>query len=168
LLAEIYGLRRDVVEQREQKRRIRRRRTVASIVTGVMAALSAALVWALISRSEAIHQRNTALARQLAAQAQIITARDPYLMERAALLGAESLHRLQTPEGDQVVRTAIDLLPRMVADIPYAGLVTTAALGPTGEYAAVSGDMGVVVFDSIHKRQIVTRRWRKRCVCNRR
>jgi WD40 repeat protein len=116
--------------------------------------LSAALVWALISRNEAIRQRNTALARQLAAQAQIIMAREPYLMERAALLGAESLQRLQTPEGDQVVRTAIDLLPRIVADIPYAGLVTTAALSPAGEYAAVSGDKGVDVFDSVHQRKL--------------
>jgi WD40 repeat protein len=154
LLAEVYGLSRDIIEQREKKRRIRRRRTVISIVTGVMVALSAALIWALISRREAIQQRNTALARQLAAQAQIIIAREPYLMERAALLGAESLHRLQTPEGDQVVRAAIDLLPRRVAEIPYAGDVTTAALSPAGEYAAVSGDKGVDVFDCLHQRQL--------------
>lgn len=154
LLAEIYGLSRDVIEQREKKRRVRRRRTLMGIVTGVVAALSAALIWALFSRSEAIQQRNTALARQLAAQAQIIMVREPYLMERAALLGAESLHRLQTPEGDQVVRAAIDLLPRRVADIPYAGVVTTAALSPAGEYVAVSGDKGVDVFDSPHQRQL--------------
>jgi WD40 repeat protein len=155
VLAEIYGLSREVVEQREKKRRIRRRRTVVSIVTGVITALSAALVFALISRSTAVRERNTALARQLAAEAQVLTAREPYLLERAALLGAESLHRLPTPEGEQVVREAIGLLPRVAADFPYAANVTTAALSPDGAYAAVAGDKGVDLFDSTHHQKVL-------------
>lgn len=75
-------------------------------------------------------------------------------MERAALLGAESLHRLPTPEGDQVVRSAIGLLPRLIAEFPYAANVTTAALSADGAYAAVARDQGVDVFLSVDKRML--------------
>lgn len=148
LLAEIYGLSREVIEQREKKRRIRRRRTVAGAVAGLVVAIGAAIISISISQTEATRQRSTAFARQLASQAQTLMAKEPYLMERAALLGAESLHRLPTPEGDQVVRSAIGLLPRLVADLPYAANVTTATLSPDGGYAAVAGDQGVDVFNS--------------------
>jgi len=154
LLAEIYGLSRDEIEQRERKRRIKRRRIVSGVVTSVVAMLSGALIWALMSRYEAIRQRNIALARQLAAQGDLILQKDPYLLERAALLGAESLQRLQTPEGDQVVRAAIDLLPQQIMDVSFPNQVVTAALAPNGEHAVVGGESGVDLFNCISKQRV--------------
>jgi len=154
LLAEIYGLSRDVIEQRERKRRIRRWRIVSGVVASVLAMLSTALIWALISRQEAIRQRNIALARQLAAQADVILQKDPYLLERAALLGAESLQRLQTPEGDQVLRAAVDLLPQPVMDVSFPNQVVTAALAPNGEHVVVGGESGVDLFNCISKQRV--------------
>jgi WD40 repeat protein len=154
LLAEIYGLSRDVIEQRERKRRIRRRRIVVGVVASVLAMLSTALIWALTSRQEAIRQRNIALARQLAAQGDLILQNEPHLLERAALLGAESLHRLQTPEGDQVVRAAVDLVPQPVMDISFPNRVVTAALAPDGEHVVVAGESGVDLFNCISKQRL--------------
>ena len=154
LLAEIYSLNRDVIEQREKRRRARRRRTVISLVTSVLVVLSAALIWALISRREAIRERNTALARQLAAQAEIMMGQEPYLMERAGLLGAESLRRLQTPEADQIVRSAIGLLPPLVVDAQYPGPVLAAALSPKGDYLAIAGESGIDLFNSDERRRL--------------
>jgi WD40 repeat protein len=154
LLAEIYGLSREVVEQRERRRRARRQRVTLGVIASVVAILSAALIWALISRQEAIRQRNIALARQLAAQGDLILQREPYLLERAALLGAESLHRLQTPEGDRVVRTALELLPQPVMDVTFPHHVVTAVLAPGAEYVAVAGESGVDLFNYRSKERL--------------
>ncbi len=66
---DIYGVSRAEVEQREKKRRVRARRITYGIVGGVIAVLSIFLVFALISRSQAVTARTQAEASSLEASA---------------------------------------------------------------------------------------------------
>jgi WD40 repeat protein len=71
LLADIYaeyGVDRSGIEQREKRRQRRTRRIWTAFVSGLTLVLASLTVWALISRQEAIAQRNTAQSRFLAAQ----------------------------------------------------------------------------------------------------
>lgn len=71
LLADIYagyGVGRAAIEQREKLRLRSRRRIAAAAIGAITAALSALTVWALVSRSESIAQRNIAQSRFMAAQ----------------------------------------------------------------------------------------------------
>jgi WD40 repeat protein len=60
LLADLYGLPRDQIEQREKTRRARTRRNWAIGTSTVMAILVGLAIWALIARDEAIRQREIA------------------------------------------------------------------------------------------------------------
>jgi WD40 repeat protein len=71
LLADIYagyGVDRSAIEQREKRRQQRTRRLRMALLSGLTLVLASLTVWALISRQEAIAQRNTAQSRFLAAQ----------------------------------------------------------------------------------------------------
>ena len=73
-LANLYGIARGELEQRDKKRRARRLRMLASIATAVGIGLSGLTIWALIARHEAITQSRIALSRQLGAQSQTVLA----------------------------------------------------------------------------------------------
>ena len=71
LLADIYagyGVDRSGIEQREKRRQQRTRRIRTALLSALTIVLASLTVWALISRQEAIAQRNTAQSRFLAAQ----------------------------------------------------------------------------------------------------
>lgn len=68
LLADLYGISRSEVEQRDKRREARRRLITAGVTGAVFVVLSSALVFALISRRQAVERGEIALARQLAAQ----------------------------------------------------------------------------------------------------
>jgi len=57
ILANIYGISRREIEQRDRKRQARRRNLIAVIASTVIIALSVALIYALLSRQEAVRQR---------------------------------------------------------------------------------------------------------------
>ena len=87
-------------------------------------------------RDEAVRQRTAALARQLAARAEALPAADPALMEKSALLAAESLRLLPSLEADQVLRRAIARLPVRHAGLAHAGIVDNGALHGEGRFVA--------------------------------
>lgn len=60
VLADIYGLGRSDMEQREKRRRARRRRITYAVLSGSLMVLSVLLIFALVSRSRAITARNDA------------------------------------------------------------------------------------------------------------
>lgn len=104
LLANLYGLSRNEIEQREKKREARRRRITQSIVGGIMATLLAATAISVTFWRQAVAQRRAAVARQLTAQAELARNESPRLIERSVLLAVESLKRLPTLEAETVLR----------------------------------------------------------------
>ena len=60
VLANIYGVPRSDIEQRDRTRKKRQRRVITALVVGIIAVLAGALILALISRKEAVSQRELA------------------------------------------------------------------------------------------------------------
>ncbi len=115
LLADLYaehGVDRGQVEQREQKRAARLRRIVASGVTGIITALSALAIWALLSRAEAIRQRNLALAGQYEVQSRLAFDETGEGWVRATLLAVASLRASPTVNGEISLMRMMGLAPR--------------------------------------------------------
>jgi WD40 repeat protein len=93
----------------------RRQRTLLA-VSGVVTVLSLGLlVFALISRSEAISARNTAKSQAVTAQSQALAADSQTQLavdpERSILLAVAALHKAATPEATYALRGAIDASP---------------------------------------------------------
>jgi hypothetical protein len=69
LLADLhqsYGVDRGAIGRRERRRLLRTRRIRAATLSALTVVLASLTIWALISRQEAIAQRNTAQSRFLA------------------------------------------------------------------------------------------------------
>lgn len=92
-LADIYGISRSEVEQREKRRRARTRRITYSVLSGSVAVLSVLLVFALVSRSQAVAAGVEAERQRGAA----VTARD-----------AEEKQRKRAEDQEQVAKNERD------------------------------------------------------------
>ena len=101
ILANLHGVSRAVIEDRERKRHARRRRIQAAVVGSVMTALAVALVVTLISRREAVVQRGVAQTRQREAEVARDAATKAADEERKAKL-AEQAQRERADERSQV------------------------------------------------------------------
>jgi hypothetical protein len=92
----------------------KRQRFAFGAVTAGLVITVALAILAWFQRNEAVSQANIALARQLAAQAEVIRSERPNLLQRSVLLAVESLKRYPTLEADQLLRQGLPLLPRAV------------------------------------------------------
>jgi phosphoserine phosphatase len=122
LLADLYGLSRHEVEQREKRRQARTRRRWIGGTAVVMASLVALSVWALVSRAEAIRQREIAAAGLVTAQARALVGPETEVAERQALLALEALRRLRqhggaTDDAEAVLAEARSIAGDVPADI---------------------------------------------------
>ncbi len=145
-LADIYGLERAVVEQREKKRDQRRRSMVTGIVGGVMLALAAFAAWAWLERGRAITQRQMALSRQLAAQS-FVDLDQRY--DRALILAAESHRAAPSFEARRSLFTALQSGAPLRGFLRgHRGSATSLAFHPHGKILATGGaDKSVILWD---------------------
>jgi len=102
ILADIYEVSRDEIEERDKKRQARRRRMTIAGVAAVILILSGALIFSLISRNQAVRARDEAerryreaLSRKLAVDALSKVDQD---YEMALLLSLEALRIRDTAE----------------------------------------------------------------------
>ena len=144
LLADMYGISRSEVEQRDKKRETRRRWITVSVTSAVIVALSVALVFALVSRRQAVERGEIALARQLAAQSEVLRIESPNLLDRSALLAVEAARRTSGLEIDRALREAVGLLPDLLFEYKNPKPIQTVSLSSLGEWAAAGGDDGLV------------------------
>ena len=98
LLANLYEVSRSAIEQRERSRQTRQRRIVAGVTGVVILLLLGALYVTVLSRNEAVRQRDiaeerrrAALARQLNVEADAALAGGADGVRRSVLLGIESI-----------------------------------------------------------------------------
>ena len=98
ILANLYDLSRAEVEQREKKRQARRLKITVGIVSGVILMLLGLLVYALISRQEAIKQRGIAEKNEEIAKDQTTIAQE---REREAKQAAEAERKAKEGEKRQ-------------------------------------------------------------------
>ena len=119
LLADLYGLSRHVVEQREKRRQARTRRLWIGGTGVVVSALAALSIWALLSRAEAIRQGEISAAGLVTAQARMLSSADVQTVERQALLALEAWRRLRehggvTDDAETVLSRALGRLPQRI------------------------------------------------------
>ncbi len=127
-LASLYDKTRSQIEQRERKRTARRRRITTAIVASVVSVLLAALLVTLFYWRQAVLQRTAAVARQLAAQAELVRNQRPDFIYLSVLLATESLKRNPSLEAEMVLRPQLALLPRPILAIQDT--VANAAFNP--------------------------------------
>ena len=125
---------------------------VVSVIAAVVALQQRNI--AEVQRTIAEDQSQTALARQLAAQAGSVRVQFPDRLPLAVLLAAESLRLHSSFEGNQALRAALTLLPRPVQsyasgfDPGGQGRVRALAFSPDGKALAVARDAGTAdLFD---------------------
>jgi hypothetical protein len=152
LLANIFDISRDEIEQRDKKRQLKRRRVLsgaAIVVITALSILSAVALWqrgeakrqqhiAEQKQAEAERQQQIALARQLAAQAEVARFQKANLLQRSALLALESMKRLPSLEADQALRHVLALLAHPVAVMSHESTVCSVAFSPDGKYLATA------------------------------
>lgn len=129
------------------------------VLGAVTVALTVALVLASVAwlqRNEAIYQGNVALAKQLAARAELIRNQSANEFPRGVLLAVESLKRFPSFEGDQAMRHSLALLPRLVTqksnepqrENVFEKSINTVAYSPDGKWlAAGTQDGSLFLYD---------------------
>ena len=88
---------------------------------------------AIIAQHEKETARKLALARQLAAQAELALTTYPVDLIRGTLLATESLRRAQTIEGYMSWAKAMNLIPRHLVRMEHEGIVDNFAFSPDGK-----------------------------------
>ena len=90
-------------------------------------------------RKEAEHQPRIALARQLAAQAELTRNRRLDALPQSAALAVESLRLVDSAEARQTLSLALPLLPQPAGSAQFAGQFLEVALSPSAAYFAAAG-----------------------------
>jgi WD40 repeat protein len=143
-------------EQTLARRRVRR--VIASLAVG-LALVAGLAVWGGLSaqtanreaknareqelavraeRDRTEGQRRIALARQLAAQAELLRNEQPHLLERSVLLAVESMGRLPSVDAARPLVHGSALLPRRAALMLHEDAVCALAFSPEGKYLATA------------------------------
>ncbi len=105
--------------------------------------LQALLEEAQRQRREAERQQQIALARSLAAQAELLRTQypdNPRLLERSTLMALEGLQRFVCPETIQAVRQGMELLRQRLAALRHEGFVWAVAFSPDGRLLATGSN----------------------------
>lgn len=148
---------------------VRRQRALVGASLGVTVVSIALLVFALISRSNAISARNTAKHQALTAESQALAAESQTQLaidpERSILLATAALQKKATPEALFALRGALDASPIRFR-LPDAGLQTCgfvsfdapgAAFSPDGRTLAEGLCNGTVVFANARTGRVLRR-----------
>ena len=145
ILANIYNISRSEIEQRDKKRKARTRYIAIGLVSGVFIILSAALIFAMISRNQAIHRGKIALSRQLAAQSLGLHDRK---YDLALLLNLEALNIKSTFEARSSLLQAMSFSPHLdtFLEANRDGL-SSASVSPDGNFLALGGDNSINLWD---------------------
>jgi WD40 repeat protein/energy-coupling factor transporter ATP-binding protein EcfA2 len=130
------------VVTRERTARRRRVRVAVATLGAVTAVIAALAVVAMVQRNDASDQRDLAVSRELAANAQLQLPVDP---EVSVLLAQQAVARSDTPEADQALREATHSSAVRFSLPDQGGLVEDATFSPDGTLVVTGGDD-----DSLH------------------
>lgn len=142
-LANLLGVSRSQIEQRDQRRIARRRTLIIGVVAGIMVLLSVALIVTLLARQEAEHRRFVSLAQALTSQALFESTQDQH--DRAALLARQAYLVDQRHKGE-VLAQVDAALRRVMKSQPFtlaskgSGKVNAIAVSADGTLLAAGVD----------------------------
>jgi hypothetical protein len=131
----------------QHRKNLRNRNLLLSSVVLTMLVAAGGVGIAIQQRNAANQQRTIALARQLAARSRGILEREPYKIESAVLLAAESLKRWPSSDADEIVRQGISLLPDRIVDLEHKAGVVKATLSPDASSLVTVSDGRVYIWE---------------------
>ena len=139
----------------ENRRRERRRRSLIRASVGVATILLLVIAWAVVQWQRSAAGRRIAIARQLAAEADLMRHSRPNQVELSTLLALESVQRDPELQTYQALRESLALLPRPVVWLnragpssSYRGSCDDVVFSADGRYLAISDLEGVQLFES--------------------
>jgi WD40 repeat protein len=106
-------------------------------------------------RGEAEQEHAVAIARQLAAQAELVRRQQPAALECSVLLAVESMRRLPSLEADQALRSGLALLPKPLFRLGHDGFVQSLAFSPSGARLATANGNTIHLWDVVSGREII-------------
>ena len=110
-------------------------------------------------RQEAERQQQIALARGLAAQAELLHTQYPHLLERSALLAVEAAQRFSCLEANQALQNTVDQLCRRLAILRHEDRVQMVTFRPDGHLlATASNEETVGLWDTSNGHRVATLR----------
>jgi WD40 repeat protein len=144
--APLRGMRKDDLDGADLRQLARNRRLVRGGITAIII-FAAVAVWQAIvahqQRIEAERQRDIALARQLAAQAELMRVQQPERLPLALLMSAESTRmHADSIETQQTLQSVLAQFPSSKAVFPHSSAVTAAALSPDLRQVATAASDG--------------------------
>jgi WD40 repeat protein len=113
----------------------RQRLTLGAVSFALVVAVSLALA-AFYQYREARSQKESALARQLTAQSELLRSQQPHLIDRSVLLAVESLRRRATLEGSLALQRGLELLAKPVNVMAGETKMRDLTISPDGKWVA--------------------------------
>ncbi len=111
----------------------RQRIVLGAVSLGLIVSIVLTIV-ALTQRKLADERSQIALARQLAAQSELLRNQQAELLPRSVLLAVEAMRRFPCVEADSALRAGLSLLPRLIARMEHDGKVRSVAITSDGQY----------------------------------
>ncbi len=146
-----------VLRQEERRRRNRLLIGLLSFIITVALLISGLAAYAWIQRNVAKQEARNALARQLAAQAELLHIQNPQFLERSTLLAIQAIRLLQSIETNGALRSNLEILPRRLVLLKHTHPVTLLALSHDRKYLAASSmDKVVRVWEFPLGRQVAS------------
>jgi WD40 repeat protein/tetratricopeptide (TPR) repeat protein len=133
--------------KRSLQRRQNNRRRLVGTVTAVIVSLLGLSTWALIQQNLASNRAKIALARQLAAQAEVLSNQQTETLP-SVLVATEAVKRSPLFETKQALRNVLTLLPRPVTpSMNHSDRVVSVAFSPDGKYLATGTEKAAYIWD---------------------
>ena len=137
---------------------LRQHRRTIRVFGAIISMLIVLAIAVIVSAVYAFTQRNVAEARELAAQADLLSNETDASTERATLLALESLKKAELPDNRRILGQTVPLLLPFVSILPPEK-VATALYSPDHRHLAVASQDGTLsVFDATTWRAISTSR----------
>jgi MTH538 TIR-like domain (DUF1863) len=106
---------------RQHRKTVRLAWSAVAVLMMLTLSVSTAACIAVQQQKEAERQRQVALARQLAAQAELLLDQQPNQLQRSVLLAVESLRRSPSLEAEQILRHGSGLLLGPISSMTHEG-----------------------------------------------
>jgi WD40 repeat protein len=119
---------------------VRQRLVLGAVSLALLVAVSLGLA-AFYQYREAKSQKESALARGLTAQSELLRSQQPHLIDRSVLLALESLRRRPTLEGSLALQRGLALLPKQLASLKGEKACHRTAISPDGALMAAWTDL---------------------------